>query len=168
MKIYVGFVVSHGAPVTRLSPSITNCRSPLHMHLLAQNHVDGITRDAPSLLQRTKSSAHIPKYMTVRAIPPTLLHEFTYLTFISFAKNKQYTFVHPSCLAAASLTPTYYSTWTSLQHHVWTAHPPTCPHSSCSGGTFASHHGLRAPLKLRDEREVETGSNEVDRGGGGW
>ena len=163
--------MSHGAqkvPVMRLLPSITNCRSALHIHLLAQNHVDWITRDAPSLSQRTKSSAHTPKYMTVRAIPPTLLHEFTYLTFISFAKNKQYTFVHPSCLTVASLAPTCYSTWTSLQHHVWTAHPPTCPHSSCSGGTFASHHGLRAPLKLRDEREVETGLNEVDGGGGGW
>ena len=66
----------------------------------------------------------------------------------------------------ASLTPTYYSTWTSLHHHVWTAQPepPTCPHASCSEGTFkfASHHGLRAPLKLHDEREVGAAQNEVD------
>lgn len=76
------------------------------------------------------------------------------------SSDKRYTCVHPSCLIAGSSAPTYYSTWTSLQHHIRTAHPPMCPHSLCNGRTFASHHSLRAHLKLHEEKEVEGGLYE--------
>lgn len=77
--------------------------------------------------------------------------------FNRFSIDKRYTCVHPSCLTASSTAPTYYSTWTLLQHHIRTDHPPTCSNALCNGRTFASHHGLRAHLKLHEEREVEAG-----------
>ncbi|EIN11739.1 hypothetical protein PUNSTDRAFT_111791 [Punctularia strigosozonata HHB-11173 SS5] len=75
-------------------------------------------------------------------------------------EDKRYTCVHPSCLATSTdgshtTEPTYYPRWTALQHHVRTAHPPTCPHSSCNGKTFKHQRGLRAHLKLHEEREAE-------------
>ncbi|EGO26511.1 hypothetical protein SERLADRAFT_447702 [Serpula lacrymans var. lacrymans S7.9] len=86
--------------------------------------------------------------------------------------DKRYTCVHAACLPRANSDPVYYPTWTSLQHHVRTAHPPTCPHPSCIGRTFASHHGLRAHQKLHEQREVEAvldeeygDADEVDEDG---
>jgi general transcription factor IIIA len=49
----------------------------------------------------------------------------------------------------------YFPTWSALQHHIRTVHPPTCTHSSCQGRTFTSQKGLRAHHKLHEERELE-------------
>ncbi|CCM00919.1 uncharacterized protein FIBRA_02965 [Fibroporia radiculosa] len=49
----------------------------------------------------------------------------------------------------------YFSTWSALQHHIRTAHPPTCPHPSCKGKTFTAQKGLRAHLKIHAERNLE-------------
>ena len=51
--------------------------------------------------------------------------------------------------------PTYFPTWSALQHHIRTIHPPTCTHPSCQGRTFTSQRGLRAHHKLHEERELE-------------
>ncbi|KDQ50548.1 hypothetical protein JAAARDRAFT_42006 [Jaapia argillacea MUCL 33604] len=75
--------------------------------------------------------------------------------------DKRYTCVHPSCIPSSASsstnppTPTYYPTWTSLQHHIRTSHPPTCPHDSCNGRTFSTHSGLKGHLKIHEQREAE-------------
>lgn len=63
--------------------------------------------------------------------------------------------MHAACLSARGASPTYFSTWTALQHHTRTAHPPTCGHPTCNGKTFKSHKGLRAHQKLHDQSHVE-------------
>ncbi|KAG6920025.1 hypothetical protein DXG01_010093 [Tephrocybe rancida] len=60
-----------------------------------------------------------------------------------------------SCLPQSGTLPTYYRTWTALQHHIRTAHPPACTHESCNGRIFASQKGLRAHQKLHEQREIE-------------
>jgi general transcription factor IIIA len=86
--------------------------------------------------------------------------------------DRRYTCVHLACLEVQSTNPTFYPTWTALQHHIRTMHPPTCPHSSCNGKTFSQQKGLRAHLKIHEQREVEEGLNiaaldgeEDDNGG---
>lgn len=69
--------------------------------------------------------------------------------------EKRYTCVHTECLPSSDNTPTYYPTWTALQHHIRTAHPPSCTYASCNGRVFASQKGLRAHQKLHEQRELE-------------
>ncbi|THH34047.1 hypothetical protein EUX98_g6 [Antrodiella citrinella] len=38
-----------------------------------------------------------------------------------------------------------------------TVHPPTCPHPSCNGKTFSAQKGLRAHLKIHEQRDIEEG-----------
>lgn len=82
--------------------------------------------------------------------PPLL--DFTHNLSLDYI-DKRYTCVQGTCLA--STTPTYYPTWSALQHHVRTEHPPTCPHASCNGKTFTTQSGLRGHLKLHEQREME-------------
>ena len=35
------------------------------------------------------------------------------------------------------------------------AHPPTCPHAECKGKTFTAQKGLRAHMKIHEQRNVE-------------
>ncbi|ETW80462.1 putative transcription regulator [Heterobasidion irregulare TC 32-1] len=77
-------------------------------------------------------------------------------------EEKRYTCAHPVCLALPATEPAYFPTWTALQHHIRTAHPPTCPHASCNGRTFASHAGLRAHLKVHADADRRRGG-EVGR-----
>lgn len=72
----------------------------------------------------------------------------------SFAGTR-YTCAHQSCLPAPGESPTYYQTWSALQHHMRTAHPPTCPYQSCKGKTFTLQKGLRAHLKIHAQRDQE-------------
>ncbi|KAA1477311.1 hypothetical protein DENSPDRAFT_875196 [Dentipellis sp. KUC8613] len=69
----------------------------------------------------------------------------------------RYTCSHDSCLSAPSTSSaqTFYPTWTALQHHVRTAHPPTCSHPSCNGKVFTTQKGLRAHMKIHDLRDAE-------------
>ena len=69
--------------------------------------------------------------------------------------DKRYMCSHPGCLPTATSSPIYFVTWTTLQAHIRTTHPPTCKHESCNGRIFASHHNLRAHLKLHEQREAE-------------
>ncbi|KAI0651729.1 hypothetical protein C8Q79DRAFT_897834 [Trametes meyenii] len=74
---------------------------------------------------------------------------------------KRYTCVHKSCLLADDGTARYYPTWSALQHHMRTAHPPTCPHASCNGKTFTQQKGLRAHLKIHAQRDREADMDDA-------
>jgi general transcription factor IIIA len=74
------------------------------------------------------------------------------------AKENRYTCVNAVCRTAPESA--FYPTWTALQHHIRTAHPPTCPHEACAGRTFSSQKGLCAHLKLHEERAVEDIPND--------
>ncbi|TBU49645.1 hypothetical protein BD309DRAFT_909197 [Dichomitus squalens] len=84
--------------------------------------------------------------------------------------DKRYTCSHVACLPAEGTDPTYYPTWSTLQHHTRTAHPPTCPYPSCNGKTFSQQKGLRAHLKIHAQRDQEdnlgnaAGSEDEDEG----
>ncbi|KAJ7600890.1 hypothetical protein C8J56DRAFT_813832 [Mycena floridula] len=68
--------------------------------------------------------------------------------------DKRYTCLLGSC-APSGGSPVYFSTWTLLQHHTRTAHPPTCNDPSCNGKTFSTQKGLRAHQKIHETRELE-------------
>ncbi|KAJ6558457.1 hypothetical protein DFH09DRAFT_1248073 [Mycena vulgaris] len=73
--------------------------------------------------------------------------------------EKRYTCSHSTCLPANGEMLKFYPTWTALQHHTRTAHPPSCSDSSCHGRIFASQKGLRAHQKLHEQRAAEA---EID------
>ncbi|KDR75265.1 hypothetical protein GALMADRAFT_226933 [Galerina marginata CBS 339.88] len=69
--------------------------------------------------------------------------------------DKRYTCVHANCLASEDSLPKYFPTWSALQSHIRTAHPPTCWHPSCAGRIFSNQGNLRAHLKIHEQREAE-------------
>ncbi|KAK2464203.1 hypothetical protein APHAL10511_003660 [Amanita phalloides] len=69
--------------------------------------------------------------------------------------GNRYTCVHSSCLAAPNEEPKYFSTWTALQQHMRTAHPPSCTHPSCNGRLFSSQKNLREHQKIHAMRDLE-------------
>ncbi|CAE6463425.1 unnamed protein product [Rhizoctonia solani] len=95
----------------------------------------------------------------------------------SFATNqklKSHTKVHdatryacaqPDCSNDSASTPVQFPTWSLLQEHMRSAHPPKCPYATCEGRTFASSKGLRGHLKTHRDRELEasyaTGSSDT-------
>ena len=80
--------------------------------------------------------------------------------------DKRYTCVHLACLPSPNHTPTYFPTWTALQHHNRTIHPPACSYPSCQGRTFSSQKGLRAHQKLHEQHnlEKEMGAGVISEG----
>ncbi|KAJ7076889.1 hypothetical protein B0H15DRAFT_575332 [Mycena belliarum] len=76
--------------------------------------------------------------------------------------EKRYTCSHPICLAANGETLKFYPTWTALQHHNRTAHPPRCSDPFCDGRTFSSQKGLRAHQKLHEQQTAEAEIYDVD------
>ncbi|RDX55997.1 hypothetical protein OH76DRAFT_1427399 [Lentinus brumalis] len=80
--------------------------------------------------------------------------------------DKRYTCVHLSCVPAEGAEPTYFSTWSALQHHTRTAHPPTCPYPSCKGKTFTQQKGLRAHLKIHAQHDQEAEIDNAVQGSG--
>lgn len=79
--------------------------------------------------------------------------------------DKRYTCIHPDCLPTPDNSPNYLPTWSALQHHLRIAHPPTCPHAECNGKTFTAQKGLRAHLKLHEQRELEDAINQANLAG---
>ncbi|TFK23684.1 transcription factor iiia [Coprinopsis marcescibilis] len=69
---------------------------------------------------------------------------------------ERYTCVYATCLATADQTPNYFPTWSALQTHIRKEHPPKCTYPDCQERTFASQKGLRAHLKLHEERDLES------------
>ncbi|KXN87363.1 Transcription factor IIIA [Leucoagaricus sp. SymC.cos] len=94
--------------------------------------------------------------------------------------EKRYTCVHIQCINKLNDNPAYFPTWSALQNHIRSVHPPTCPHVSCSGRTFTTQKGLRAHMKLHEQREMmevleeKSADDEIDhqpakrRRGGDW
>ncbi|KZT38466.1 hypothetical protein SISSUDRAFT_986194 [Sistotremastrum suecicum HHB10207 ss-3] len=68
--------------------------------------------------------------------------------------ERRYSCSHSEC-ASNSTAPLYFATWTALQAHMKSEHPPACPYPSCNGRTFASQKGLRGHLKVHEDREIE-------------
>uniref|UniRef100_A0A8H7Y7H7 C2H2-type domain-containing protein n=1 Tax=Psilocybe cubensis TaxID=181762 RepID=A0A8H7Y7H7_PSICU len=69
--------------------------------------------------------------------------------------DKRYTCVHVKCLANDDQLPRYFPTWSALQTHIRTDHPPTCSHPSCNGRTFSTQANLKNHIKLHEQREVD-------------
>lgn len=94
--------------------------------------------------------------------------------------EKRYTCVHLECIDSYEDTPTYFPTWSALQNHIRSAHPPTCAHVACAGRTFTTQKGLRAHIKLHEQRDMmealeeKSADDEADhqpakrRRGGDW
>ncbi|GAA5888654.1 hypothetical protein JCM6882_009035 [Rhodosporidiobolus microsporus] len=81
----------------------------------------------------------------------------------------RYVCLHPSCLALP-LASRQFPTWTLLQRHTKTAHPPTCPHPACKGKTFTTNRGLRNHLVLHEgdvKPEEDAGGTTTDAEGAG-
>jgi general transcription factor IIIA len=68
-------------------------------------------------------------------------------------EEKRYACVNPVCRDAPESA--FYPTWSALQHHIRATHPPACPHDECAERTFSSQKGLRAHLKLHEQRALE-------------
>lgn len=83
----------------------------------------------------------------------------TLITILTlYSAEKRYTCVDAACRDRPESA--YYQTWTALQHHIRTTHPPTCPHDECAGRTFSAQKGLRAHLRLHEQREHEVASSQ--------
>ncbi|KAF9453973.1 hypothetical protein P691DRAFT_718388 [Macrolepiota fuliginosa MF-IS2] len=92
--------------------------------------------------------------------------------------ERRYTCVHVDCITPPDQAPLYFPTWSALQNHIRNAHPPICLHTSCAGRTFTTQKGLRAHLKLHEQRDImealEPSDDEIGcqpskkRRGGEW
>ncbi|KAF5383401.1 hypothetical protein D9757_006186 [Collybiopsis confluens] len=69
--------------------------------------------------------------------------------------EKRYTCAHADCLPASDRPIIFFPTWSALQNHTRTVHPPMCTHSSCNGRIFSNAGNLRAHLKLHAQRDEE-------------
>ena len=67
--------------------------------------------------------------------------------------EKRYSCSHKSCLSSPTLP--FFSTWTKLQAHMRTAHPPTCPYPECRGKIFAQQKGFKAHLKIHEGQDID-------------
>ena len=80
--------------------------------------------------------------------------------------EKRYTCSHPPCVSLHTLP--LFSTWTKLQAHTRTLHPPTCPYPERNGKSSSQQRGLEAHLKARKGRAIEgllnVGENTVNNG----
>ncbi|VDC02086.1 unnamed protein product [Peniophora sp. CBMAI 1063] len=105
--------------------------------------------------------------------PYRCTHEDCDKSFATNQKLKAHVKVHDESRYTCTLAQcenANFSTWTALQAHIRTAHPPTCPYPSCDGKTFARRDGLRAHLKIHRQHEEEDamggdGDDEGDEGG---
>ncbi|KAK4705876.1 hypothetical protein P7C70_g338, partial [Phenoliferia sp. Uapishka_3] len=70
--------------------------------------------------------------------------------------------IHPSCMALP-LASRQFPTWSSLQKHSKSAHPPTCHYSECSGKTFTTARGLKWHLQIHSRKEGEGSDTEKRR-----
>ncbi|GAA5970731.1 hypothetical protein JCM21900_003293 [Sporobolomyces salmonicolor] len=61
----------------------------------------------------------------------------------------RYVCLHPDC-APLPLPSRQFSTWSFLQKHTKSAHPPKCPYPECGGKTFTTRRGLRVHLVIHE------------------
>ncbi|KAH7335606.1 hypothetical protein B0J17DRAFT_720146 [Rhizoctonia solani] len=69
----------------------------------------------------------------------------------------RYACAHPDCSNSTASTTAQFSTWSLLQEHMRSVHPPTCPYPTCNGRTFTSSKGLRGHIKTHRDCELEAG-----------
>ncbi|THH12074.1 hypothetical protein EW145_g244 [Phellinidium pouzarii] len=72
---------------------------------------------------------------------------------VKIHEERRYVCSHSSC--SEKEAQVYFSTWSALQTHSRLEHPAKCPYQSCNGKTFSQQKGLRAHLKIHEQREVE-------------
>ncbi|RXK35101.1 hypothetical protein M231_07653 [Tremella mesenterica] len=65
----------------------------------------------------------------------------------------RYTCSHPSHVIFPS-----FPTWSSLQSHLHSAHPPTCPYDQCGGRIFKNPQRLRDHLKVHEQQTLDLGN----------
>ena len=119
-----------------------------NMHHLGQNRTNVIMGTAQSPSTQTKNSTLISRYTKVFGVRLYAM----FIPVITYAgEERRYTCVNPVCRTE----PTFYPTWTALQHHISTTHPPSCTREECSGRIFSSQKCLRAHLKLHEQRDLE-------------
>ncbi|KAG6837805.1 hypothetical protein H0H93_016173 [Arthromyces matolae] len=130
-----------------------------HMHAHTRKHLPTSARPlAARKKAATKSLQNITNYVHTSALRTHHLERNPTVAAMKGAQShltQTNIFVRTPKPTMAGSTPIYYSTWTALQHHMRTAHPPTCMHSSCDGRVFASQKGLRAHQKLHEQRDLE-------------
>ncbi|CAE6516071.1 unnamed protein product [Rhizoctonia solani] len=67
----------------------------------------------------------------------------------------RYACAHPDCSKNNTMPFVQFPTWSLLQEHMRSAHPPACPYPACNGRTFTSSKGLRGHVKTHRDRELE-------------
>jgi len=123
-----------------------------------QNRTNVIMGTAQCPSAQTKNSTLISKCTKVSGLR-------FYAMFIPISlrcEERRYTCVNPVCRTGPESA--FYPTWTALQHHIHTTHPPTCPREDCSGRIFSSQKCLRAHLKLHEQRDLENELDEHEHG----
>lgn len=85
--------------------------------------------------------------------------EIIFFQSLLIKSEKRYTCANSTCIAANGGTIKFYPTWTALQHHNRTEHPPTCLQPPCHGRIFSSQKGLRAHQKIHEQQATEA---EID------
>ncbi|ORY65629.1 hypothetical protein BCR35DRAFT_270293 [Leucosporidium creatinivorum] len=130
----------------------TSCTSTFRKHHLLRTHIAEVHStpgtnpficDHPGCDKSFKQNVHLKAH--VKTHDPS-----------------RYLCAHPSCLSLP-LAQRQYPTWSSLQKHTKTSHPPTCPYPECGGKTFASNRGLKGHLGLHEEGRVEGGGGRKRR-----
>ncbi|KAG9087691.1 Strongly-conserved Zn-finger binding protein (TFIIIA), partial [Ceratobasidium sp. UAMH 11750] len=66
----------------------------------------------------------------------------------------RYACAHPEC-SKSEQGLTQFATWSALQAHMRSEHPPKCPYEACNGRTFSSSKGLRSHIKTHEDKEKE-------------
>jgi hypothetical protein len=128
------------------------------MLYLGQSRTNVTMRTAQSPSVQTKNSAPISRCTKVSNILFYATLSFSHPA----AEEMRYTCVDPACRTGPESV--FYPTWTALQHHIRTTHPPMCPREECSGKTFTSQKGLWAHLRLHEQRDLENALGEHEDG----
>ncbi|KIM33755.1 hypothetical protein M408DRAFT_60486 [Serendipita vermifera MAFF 305830] len=86
-------------------------------------------------------------------------HEGCSKSFSTSQKLKAHIKVHQENRYACTteqclMEPQYFQTWSLLQAHIQTAHPPTCPHPGCER-KFTSQKNFKVHLKIHEERKIQ-------------
>jgi len=127
-----------------------------YTHHVEQSPINVIMMDAQDLSTQINTCEHTRELMMVSS----LLHPLRMHFNIYYLENR-YTCVHLNCLAQHGEAPVFFQTWSALQHHIRSSHPPSCTHPSCDGRIFTTQKGLRAHQKLHEQRDLEAELDNV-------
>ncbi|CAO1615580.1 unnamed protein product [Sympodiomycopsis kandeliae] len=57
-----------------------------------------------------------------------------------------------------------FPTWSALQSHMKSVHPPTCPYPLCNGKVFKNKENLKLHIRRHQDKEAEMCRNNKDKG----